>query len=1059
MSLAVGKWPDSRACGKPCSTGARLATGSSVPSRTRSLAPPALVATRFVQMGDQHWCDLATGLRVDLLVGSACAGESVRDGGRVDLDSGTTDKGEPFVAVADGWPAWETDRDAGEEASVAIGECLDTPRDAPIAVRLEGPTRLVWPTLCRVGREASQRGVVPLRAGILSRLPQARLAVQDRSVLLLVDAGAEPDSGRVTALELAWLALWAREVVGAVGALGIVPTGAPPFAVALGLREPAPGVPERQEAVGYAGGFHAEAMVAARSVGERVTGACHSDPAVRAAAAEIARGDRLVGRGRPSAGERAYRGAFAITRRRDHLASWRGAAALRLGQLHLRRGRPADAAVWTRQAVGALLEASDARQAVRAACLAGVAMRRSGRLHEAAQVHATLLLGSRGTPDEKSLLVEAVHSWARLGRHQLVLRATEPRVERNAVVALPALAPFRMRALLAAGHLPEAGREASRLSELTRRENAAAHLHAALTWFHAAVGDAHSLDAHASAALAGTGLLDDAGRAEVRIAALRGARRLRARGLAGTQARALARLRGRADPDLRSQIDEVLGGRHRANATPMEEGGPAVLDEVLGLLQMCHDEDPADAPLEALCRRLRRQLGSLSVAVFAGGSLSRLASDGLHLPSPASAGRAFATGSPVPFEPVGHAVEAAVPIKHCGVPLGVIACRWPADAAIDLSRASALLAAGAASSLAVLVERRDEAQRPPEPVPDDLGLIGGSRAMDQVRALVSRAGMAPFPVLIEGESGTGKELIARAVHRVGPRRARRFCAVNCAALSDDLLEAELFGHARGAFTGAVAERAGLFEESDGGTLFLDEAAELSSRGQAKLLRVLQEGEVRRVGENLPRRVDVRVVAATNRPLHGEVAAGRYRADLRYRLDVIRICVPPLRDRREDIPLLAARFWADLTARTGRCARLDDSALATLARHHWPGNVRELQNVLAALAVQAPARGRVSAADLPEAIRAGRGSHRDATLGEARRLFERDYVRAALAEAGGRRGAAAQRLGLSRQGLAKLLTRLDIEPGARPQGVAPPRLVVSRVEDAAAGGARMGQGIP
>ena len=206
--------------------------------------------------------------------------------------------------------------------------------------------------------------------------------------------------------------------------------------------------------------------------------------------------------------------------------------------------------------------------------------------------------------------------------------------------------------------------------------------------------------------------------------------------------------------------------------------------------------------------------------------------------------------------------------------------------------------------------------------------------------------------------------MARAIHRLGPRRDRRFCALNCAALSDDLIEAELFGHARGAFTGAVGERPGLFEEADGGTLFLDEIGELSARAQAKLLRVLQDGEVRRVGENVSRRVDVRIVAATNRRLEQEVAAGRFRADLRFRLDVVRIDVPPLRDRAGDVPLLASRFWGDAAARMGSRATLSPEAIAALARYEWPGNVRELQNVIAWMAVHSPRRGRIGATALP-----------------------------------------------------------------------------------------------
>ena len=191
---------------------------------------------------------------------------------------------------------------------------------------------------------------------------------------------------------------------------------------------------------------------------------------------------------------------------------------------------------------------------------------------------------------------------------------------------------------------------------------------------------------------------------------------------------------------------------------------------------------------------------------------------------------------------------------------------------------------------------------------------------------IARAANAPFTVLIEGESGSGKELVARAIHRAGCRRERRFCAFNCAAMPEDLVDAELFGHAKGAFTGAAAERLGLFESADGGTVFLDEVGELSARAQAKVLRVLQEGEIRRIGENFTRPFDARLVAATNRPLaRPKSTRGRFRQDLLYRLDVIRINVPPLRERLEDIPLLAARFWRQSADRIGSKAVLGQSA--------------------------------------------------------------------------------------------------------------------------------------
>jgi two-component system response regulator HydG len=343
---------------------------------------------------------------------------------------------------------------------------------------------------------------------------------------------------------------------------------------------------------------------------------------------------------------------------------------------------------------------------------------------------------------------------------------------------------------------------------------------------------------------------------------------------------------------------------------------------------------------------------------------------------------------------------------------------------IDAPRADATLRAAAlavAPSLRSLLDRRSI--RLPDGGRDDL--IGASPPMVSLRDAVARAARAPFPVLVEGESGSGKELVARAIHRLGPRRDRRLCAINCAALTDELLEAELFGHARGAYTGAVGERSGLFEEADGGTLFLDEVGELSARAQAKLLRVLQDGEVRRVGENLPRRVDTRIVAATNRSLEHETDSGRFRPDLRYRLDVIRIRVPPLRERATDIPALAAHFWEESTHRLGSSATLTPDTLAALARYEWPGNVRELQNVIASIAVHSPRRGRVTPALLPFHI-ARATPAADATFEAARFEFERRFVAAALARAGGRRNGAARALGVSRQGLAKMMRRLRIE---------------------------------
>ncbi|MCX6552931.1 MAG: sigma 54-interacting transcriptional regulator, partial [Acidobacteria bacterium] len=373
-------------------------------------------------------------------------------------------------------------------------------------------------------------------------------------------------------------------------------------------------------------------------------------------------------------------------------------------------------------------------------------------------------------------------------------------------------------------------------------------------------------------------------------------------------------------------------------------------------------------------------------------------------------------------------IEAAARVRCGGTDVGGLAVRWPADAVLHAERVRWLLSA-AASALAPALRVLADDHRVAAPAPGPIGeLSGGSVVMGELRQHVARAAAAPYPVLVQGESGTGKELIARAVHAASPRKGRRFCAVNCAALSDDLFESELFGHTRGAFTGATSDRVGLFEEADAGTLFLDEVSELSARVQAKLLRVIQEGEIRRIGENHPRRVDARIVAATNRALHEDVRAGRFRHDLLFRLDVVRIEVPPLRDRPEDVPELVHRFWKEAMGRTGGHAILAPATVATLARYDWPGNVRELQNVLAALAVQAPRHGRVGPALLPGVIAraAPDGSPACTTLVMARRRFEERFVRATLARTGGRRSQTAAALGVSRQGLSKLMARLGID---------------------------------
>lgn len=458
--------------------------------------------------------------------------------------------------------------------------------------------------------------------------------------------------------------------------------------------------------------------------------------------------------------------------------------------------------------------------------------------------------------------------------------------------------------------------------------------------------------------------------------------------------------------------------------------GYEMVDDFVDVLRICQDIEDEQTALVRVGALLRDRLQAASVAFIAreGTSSRVLARVGSEAASVGIAVRSIETG--VPISPAkGHGpVESAWPVRHASEVIGAVWCRWSAGTPVAAEHASTLLgiaAAATAPSVRLAIAKNQPIADRPNLVPE---LVGDSPAMVAVREAIVRAAASPFPVVIEGESGSGKELAARAIHARSVRRDRRFCAINCAALADDLVEAELFGHVRGAFTGATTDRPGVFEEATGGTLFLDEVVELGGRVQAKLLRTLQEGEIRRLGENLIRNVDVRIVAATNRPLAREVAAGSFRADLWYRLDVLRILLPALRERLEDLPLLVNHLWGALATRTGSRATLATSTVAALAAYEWPGNIRELQNVLASMLVSAPRAGAIGPSALPVHIARAAALERGATLADARRQFETRYVRAALAKAGGRTSAAARELGLSRQGLAKLMGRLGIAEG-------------------------------
>ena len=295
-------------------------------------------------------------------------------------------------------------------------------------------------------------------------------------------------------------------------------------------------------------------------------------------------------------------------------------------------------------------------------------------------------------------------------------------------------------------------------------------------------------------------------------------------------------------------------------------------------------------------------------------------------------------------------------------------------------------------------------------------LVGRSRALRHLESHMQRVADSPLAVLIRGESGSGKELVARGIHELGPRRSRPFVAVNCSAVSGTLLESELFGHVKGAFTGATGPRRGLFVEADGGTLFLDEIGDMAVELQARLLRVLQDGMVRPVGADLARPTDVRIVAATHQDLEKNITTGSFRADLFYRLNVVRVEVPPLRDRSEDIAPLAEHFLARARQRSPhlRVSGFSAEALSTLERFSWPGNVRELENAVERLCLFASGE-RISEEEARAELPASPVGPQLVSEGTAARWtlrrLEEEYINAVLAECGGNKSRAAEFLGI------------------------------------------------
>ena len=768
----------------------------------------------------------------------------------------------------------------------------------------------------------------------------------------------------------------------------------------------------------------------------------------RRATALRQRAASLAGRGRHAAAARMLRAALAAGERwgdRDAAAE----AALALGGLFVARRRLADAVELFGRA------ARDGDSTVRVAAtvaLAGADVER-GRLVEAeAASRAAVIVATRqqevDLASRARLTLASALRW--LGRDADAARDLAAWTSCD-----PAIEAHRLRqtaeVALARGCVKEAGRTSAVALDLAQRGGDANETVGALAVMAAVattVGDATGARAHLAAARreAQQGRVPMAwslARLVVAEGWARAGRPAEARNIAvplRRHARSFPRLFcARLDAVLAVAGDaaaaEALARFETATGARLalrvqEDVQMEALEAAAEIMRSCQDADTPAEALAVVCRTLLEHLRARGVAVVgrAAAADATLAQAGPTWSCLAGAApRVLASGVPASPQLCASGVESGVPVRYAGQTIGAVVCRWTVDADVQGPQATALLTAAATACAPAVRQALDDRLTPGsgDRPGASTALLGESPAMAHVRALVDRAARAPFGVLVVGESGVGKELVARAIHAGGPRRGHRLCALNCAAISDDLLEAELFGHTRGAFTGAVAERTGLFEEADGGTLFLDEVSELSPRAQAKLLRAIQEGEVRRLGENLPRRVDVRIVAATNRLIEREVDAGRFRADLRYRLDILRIEVPPLRERAEDVPLLAGHFWRQTAARAGSHATLAPETLAALARYEWPGNVRELQNVIASLAVHIGARGRVRPEAIPAHV-ARAAAPPAGTLDEARTSFERRFVRAALARAGGHRGRAAHALGISRQGLAKLIKRLDLE---------------------------------
>ncbi len=874
-------------------------------------------------------------------------------------------------------------------------------------------------------RELRVRGFIPLNLEMFDDLDTAGAlsgALLGRSVVVLQD---EPSSARLAQGFLKLLAMKTR------GSWAIV--GAPRFGALASRADRATHAAEGRPVFGddaHRQRFTLRAgssMIDARAVGM------------------LDEARHVMARGRHAAAERNLRAALAaFERRNDTLHS--GDAAFLLGQLLQHRGRAGDAYEVFTRASEHYSKRGAAAEAVHACVFAGLAQTDRALFHDAEDILRAAYSAASALPDTNLRLTAGVALarcllWQnRFGDASQLLETLTPRVgDTGAARYWCVVARLRVTA----GDLPEAWSAVARARQTTggnadpAREST---VRAGEAMVQAHLGDVDALEWHVREGLRAAARAHLPLQAvRLRLTLLEGlllARRAgRARDL-GARLKALSKVV--LPPLLAKRLARALERLATPSAhetAPVFHSTPTAKpvsnqEDVNGLTELlshCHDNEDEREALARAALTIRKQTGALGVGIFgeSGTGAASLAVAGTagHV----VAQRCITLGQPIGVERIAGGFEAATPVRYLGRVIGSIACRWSIDGPASSDRTAAFCSAAAAACAPLVYMLRERNNTPlPAAGKSSVELVGVSAAIEDLRRAVARAANAPFTVLIEGESGSGKELVACAIHQTGGRRERRFCPLNCAALPEDLVDTELFGHAKGAFTGAAVERVGLFESADQGTVFLDEVGELSLRAQAKLLRVLQEGEIRRIGETFTRSIDARLIAATNRSLRAEVDAGRFRQDLLYRLDVIRITVPPLRERAEDIPLLAARFWRQTTDRIGSKAVLGPGALSALARYDWPGNVRELQNVLTGMVVAVPARGVIGASHIPAAIAHATKSVALETLDMARLRFEQRFVRAALAKTAGHRGQTAAALGVSRQGLAKLMQRLGID---------------------------------